>query len=473
MWRTILACVLLVAAATANAQQVDYVKRSDLWAYSMGKEAGKLGGQAVGFNDYLRGLEQQQRKLEELKQRLAQCGSCADRGRLAAEVNQLEDKLDKEEGALCGSFMAAQEDFNPAVGAMNKLFGVSSMCARLNEERTKAMAHGIYKMEKQRLAARLKAGDVTAYQELGMITKTTFGHLPENEQLSLACPYWFKGAEMGDRISMSQLVSQCLGASASDGERQEAFDMIKRCADRGTPYCISSLAYFYASPRQANVPASVVTNDKEALRLWDLAAAKDSAYGQREAAALRVKLGLATATPPEPAQRLPGQPAPWVLKEGRYTAKGKDAQGRPYEGFCTIVALGNDRYQFSWSIGSEARTATVSVRGSGVVDPGSGVTLYNILNTPGLALLSAPNETLTLSLSTSSAAATGGVVTLPLVPPNAPVRVTERFDRSALRCAQMAKSVEEFRIRAEKRPELWVRPYAKAQQDYALQCPAQ
>lgn len=473
MLKNILACVLLVAVAVANAQQVDHVKRSDLWGYTMGKEAGKLGGQAAGFKDYLRWLEQQQLTLKELKQRLAQCGSCADRGRLAAEVTQLQGKLDKEERALCGSFMADQEAFNPAVGAINKLLGVTAMCARLDEARTKDRAHDIYKSQKDRLAERLKAGDVTAYNALGMVTMTTFGHLPINERLSLACPHWFKGAEMGDRTSMGQLTSQCYGVYGSEGERQKAFDMIKRCADRGTPHCLSNLASFYASPRQANVPASVTTNDDEALRLWDLAAAKDPAYGKREAAALRVKLGLATASPPEPAQRLPGQPAPWVLKEGRYAAKGKDAVGRPYEGFCTIVALGGDRYQFSWSIGNQTRTAAVTVRGSGVVDPGSGVTLYNILNTPGLVLLSSANETLTLTDQAPSASATGGLAAPPQSAPQTPQRaVAERVDPKARRCASMATTVEQFRAKAEQRPEQWGRPYESARRDYERACPA-
>ncbi len=370
MWQVLLAGLLLIVAPSVSAQQVDYVKRSDLWSYSMGKEAGKLGGQAAGFNGYVQGVEQQRGKLEELKQRLAQCGNCADRSRLGGEVSQLEAKLDKEEAVLCGGFMAAQEDFNPAVGAMNKLFGISSLCARMNEERTKAMAHGIYKLEKDRFAGRLKAGDVTAYNGLAMITMTTFGHLPRKERLSLACPYWFKGAELGDWTSMGQLTSQCLGASASEGERQEAFDMLKRCADRGTPYCISSLAYYYASPRQANVPASVTTNDAEALRLWDQAAAKDQAYGKREAAALRAKLAAATTTTTvEPSPEPAAEPAP-----------------------------------------SQANAAPV---------------------------------------------------------------VAARLDRKAFRCAQMAKSVEQFRARAEARPEQWARSHERAQQDYARECAAQ
>jgi hypothetical protein len=369
VWRELLAFVLLVAASASPAQQVDYVKRSDLWSYSMGKEAGKLGGQAGGFNDFVRGVERQRGKLEELRQRLAQCGNCADRSRLAAEISQLEAKLDQEEAVLCGGFMAAQEDFNPAVGALNKLFGVSSLCARMNEERTKAMAHGIYKLEKERFAARLKAGDVTAYNGLAMMTVTTFGHLPYKERMGLACPYWFKGAELGDGTSMGQLLSQCLGASASDGERQEAFDMVKRCADRGTPYCISNLAYYFASPRAANVPASVTTSDAEALRLWDLAAAKDPAFGKREAAALRGKLGTAAAMPVEPAPEPAAEPTP---------------------------------------------------------------------------------------------------------PPGKPAPVAAAtLDRRAFRCAQMAKSVDQFRARAEARPQQWARSYEKAQQDHARQCAEQ
>jgi hypothetical protein len=228
------------------------------------------------------------------------------------------------------------------------------------------------------------------------------------------------------------------------------------------------LSYFYMSPRQASVPATVATNDQEALRLFDLAAAKEPLYA-KAANELRVKLGLATATTttpaaaPEPAPRSPDAPAPWPVREGRYTVKGKDHQGRAYQGFCTVRALGRDQYEFSWQIGGESRTAKASVRGSLVeveVEAGSGMTRYTILNTTALTLLTSPNETLQLTLG---------------APSDAPTQVTERVERvdpNVRRCAQMAKSVEQFRVRAEERPQQWERPYAKAQQDYARQCPA-
>ena len=89
--------VALAFLATVGHAQVEFVKRSDMWAHELGKSIGQGAASHEDFKGYMRGREDRYRQLAELKQKVAACGKCADQARLTKEATSLEAKL-KEDG---------------------------------------------------------------------------------------------------------------------------------------------------------------------------------------------------------------------------------------------------------------------------------------------------------------------------------------------------------------------------------------
>ena len=287
MWRLFVLCFLVLACKPADAQ-VDFVKRSELWGYTMGKEVGKGLQHHQDFQGSMRERDEEYRKLDALQQRVAKCGNCADKNKLTAEANALEKRLVDADRQLCRGF-SSQADSNPAVGAMSKLLGVAPICDKLEAQSSKASTDARVQGEKQDFDSKVKAGDTTAYSTMGQ-NMMSRRDLPIEERQRLACPYWFQGARKGDVTSATALASLCLGSSASEKDRKEGFDLVKRCADKGEVWCIYSLGEQYASTSYKNSARVVPADDEEALRLWDMAAAKGNDSARLAATALRAKL---------------------------------------------------------------------------------------------------------------------------------------------------------------------------------------
>ena len=88
---------------------------------------------------------------------------------------------------LCGAFDAMAES-NPAVAAMKKLMGFAEVCDRYFKESAISVADAKHARDKQELALKIKAGDMTAYGMMGRKVMTTFRHLPLEKRLDMACP---------------------------------------------------------------------------------------------------------------------------------------------------------------------------------------------------------------------------------------------------------------------------------------------
>lgn len=269
-------CLLLLYFCAANAQDVVYLKRSEVLPFMMGQQVGTLTGQVLDARQYTAQRQAAYLKLEALRQELAKCGNCAQRDRLAAQVKDLREANFREDGKLCGTFDALS-DFNPAVGAMKKLMGYSEVCERYEREAAIGIENAKHARNRADFASRLKAGDMTAYASMGRRVMTTFSNLPLEQRLDMACPYWAEGSRKGDRLSTAFFGDECLGrpATANAGNNtnatssdREGYERLKACA-ASDHLCAASLAVYYETTRRKDRTWPVEANDREALRLWE------------------------------------------------------------------------------------------------------------------------------------------------------------------------------------------------------------
>jgi hypothetical protein len=251
MFRHIAGLILVFATACVSAQ-VDYVKKSDLWMYELGKSAGQ-GGAAVGeFKGYMRARDEQYQKLAGLKQQVAACGSCADRDKLTKQANELEAKLTQDDRRLCRGF-EVQSSSNPAVGAMSKLLGVAPICEKMQAQNAIDSADGRHQANKAQFERNSKAGNVSAYGIMGQDVMNTFRHLPMSERLAMACPYWQEGAAKGDRSSVSNAGQLCKSNSEKVSPVQATIESAQTSAAAAPPNTPSQeqIAELQAKNREA------------------------------------------------------------------------------------------------------------------------------------------------------------------------------------------------------------------------------
>ncbi len=333
MWRIFVLSFFVLACKPSGAQ-VDYVKRSELWGYTMGQEAAKGMQHHQDFKGHMSQRDADYRKLDDLKQRLAKCGNCAEKNKLAADAAALEKRLTNFDRQLCAGFAA--QSSNPAAGAMSKLLGVAPICDKLEAQSSKASAEAKAKSDKQDFDNKVKAGDNSAYFMMGQ-NQMNRRELPIEERQRLACPYWFQGARQGDVVSTTSLSSLCLSNLASEKDRKEGFDLVKRCADGGEARCIHSLGWHYASKRNKNSAPIVSTNDDEALRLWDMAAAKGDANSAKDARALRVRLQMSGSSS-EPKAMVVADSVPAATRESGIRPSGGSTAGNTGSTRCGDLA---------------------------------------------------------------------------------------------------------------------------------------
>lgn len=212
MYRLVVLPVLAFLAFAVSAQ-VEFVKRSDMWAHELGKSIGQGAAAHDDFKGYMRGRDERYARLQELKQKAAACGKCADQARLSKEATTLEAKLTEDDRRLCRGF-ESQSDVNPAVGAMSKLLGVAPICEKMQAKSTIDSAETWHQANRAEFTQKVKTGDVTAYGVMGQQTMNTFRHLPMQERQARACPYWQEGSLKGDGMSTQSLAQLCQDGSA-------------------------------------------------------------------------------------------------------------------------------------------------------------------------------------------------------------------------------------------------------------------
>jgi hypothetical protein len=342
-WLCLLAAVLgcWMNTPTASAQEVVYIKRSELWAYELGQQA-QQGAQAVNeFNGHMAKRAADYRRLDELKKRVSACGNCADRQRLEQQAGELEARLTFFDRMLCGTFEVTRS-IGPSSGVISKLLGVDTICRSLRLP---------LQPDQNFIAAqrkRIEAGELDGYAAIGMhyISGLQDGTNYWSDRANAGCPFLYRGSQLGDPESLYRYMSSCMQRERSTlEERTEGTAMLKRCAAREVPGCLHWLGHMN-SEEGGFMNGTMSANNQEALRLWDLAASKGYAASANEAKRLRNRMQGIAEPPPAQAKSVPLPPK--QLRTGTYRVFA----GGMYEGVCIVAALGGDRYSFDWRLQS-------------------------------------------------------------------------------------------------------------------------
>lgn len=339
-WQLILCWCVLLAAPQALAQEVVYIKRSDLWAYEFGQQV-KQGVQHVNeFNGHMARRKADYLRLAEMKRQIASCGSCADRERLVREAGALEASLTFFDRMLCGTFEVTRS-LGPSSGAVSRLLGVDEICRglRLPLEPDPALIAAERK--------RIESGDLNGYARIGMHYIEGL-RAPTNDwsdRANAGCPWLYRGSQLGNPDSLYHYLWSCMQVQRSTREeREEAVAMLQRCVAREQPRCLWMLGYLHSGVGGEAKSGFVKQNEQEALRLWDQAASKGHALSAEDARRLRNRQqGIYE---PPPSTSAAAKPLPPVqLRAGNYRVFSST-----YEGLCIVTALGGDRYAFDWRL---------------------------------------------------------------------------------------------------------------------------
>lgn len=328
-----------VALSSAMAQETVYIKRSDLWAYELGQSA-KEGVQSFkGFQESMAKRTADYQRLDDLKKRVAACGACADRQRLASQAGELETRLTLFDRMLCGTFEVTRS-LGPSSGVLSQLLGVDSICRGLKTPLAPDPAF-IAEQRKQ-----IEAGDIGGYAHIGAYyLKLPSGNW--SDRANVGCPFLYRGSQLGGSESLYYYLRECMQVERStEEERREAVTMMQRCVAREVPRCLYLAANWHSDIGNATMNSMFKLDNQEALRLWDLAASKGDKYSAEEARRLRNRMQGIYERPPERPSSVPL--APVQLRTGTYRVFA----GGIYEGVCIVTALGNDRYAFDWRLRS-------------------------------------------------------------------------------------------------------------------------
>lgn len=288
MWRTLLIAMISLTCLSANAEVV-YIKRSELWAHELGKSVRQGVESYNDWNGYMGARDADYTKLEELKRKVASCNQCPDRDRLVTQANELEARLTQFDDMLCGTFDAMKQ-FSTAARdtAIKKLLRIDSVCEKVTKRKYEAMDREYFEKQYKRIAA----GDLDGYAEVGM------RHIMDRdrawiERNSAGCPWLYRGAQLGNARSTTDLAFNCMFYEVStEQERKQIAALLKACSDRGENSCTQFLAEMYSETFNKTSHAPFPPNNEEALRLWELAAARGHSLSAERALRLRSRMGL-------------------------------------------------------------------------------------------------------------------------------------------------------------------------------------
>lgn len=276
--RVLLGLVVALSSLTAGAEVV-YLKRSELTAYAMGQQVGNAAAQVANARQFSAYRQGSYAALDALRARLAACGSCAERDRLAAEIKELQSALLREDRILCGTINSLGFS-DPAVGAAMKLSGHAQVCESFNKEAQIVEAERNNRQNKEEYARRVKAGDLDVYVWMGRRTMVADRRLPLMDRINLACPYFYAGSRKGVALATTMYAQECLMATSSTkADIQDAFDELRACSARQKHMCTETLASYHETTRRSDAPWPAKADDREALRLYEEAARQGQGAG--------------------------------------------------------------------------------------------------------------------------------------------------------------------------------------------------
>lgn len=167
--------------------------------------------------------EAQVRKLRELHQRLEQCGSCAERAALQAELERIEAQHAQAIRLYCASADQWRSQGTAAAGLIGSMIRGSPLC-RLGRQQAR-----------QQLVDKARSGKPEDAHRLALWT------IKEEEDVRQGCAQLEAGVRQGHGVFMRDYAHWCLGNRQSGVDVQRGEQLLQQCADRGEPECALAL----------------------------------------------------------------------------------------------------------------------------------------------------------------------------------------------------------------------------------------
>lgn len=378
-WRSSLCALLLAVAAPMADANVMY----EVWKDTLAREEVQRQDAERALLEMEAAREQQRE--DQLRARLAACGACAERAALEGEVAAIDRRRAASRQALCRSIeavdrMTAGESFGDGLLVrLSRLLGIEAMCEAPGAQARRAAKTQAFHRRWAETLNDIEADRPLAYVQLSILVREGEGDIPVAERRRAACTVYLSAARRGSRPATYQLLADCLGAEASETDRQRIHDLALACADRGDRGCLSGLSMFpQAQARIVECSRQGVAECSAALSAQHDPGRRPQTLpaGFRPDAAERIRLlelavvqGLTGATPQLRRLRLDAGALNLALHPGRYLLSGRiDRQGRPgssgnYHGDCEITPAEPQQYRVDCRIASRLRSTIAVVRG--------------------------------------------------------------------------------------------------------------
>lgn len=242
---------MLLPAADAVAQRASEYARWEAFDRSMRLQRQRDRAQFEReMAEYQRRGDEQDRHLANLRQRLQQCGSCAERAALQAELDAIVAGRNEALRVYCSSF-SALEALNPV--AMNLLASMPSVQQRCGgvsadeRRRAESEANRIYRRPLEEKARGGNPDDVV---------KLAGWYMKVEQDPDTACHIAAGPAAQGHGGAVSLFATRCLMQSKVAADRERGEQMLRECATRGAADCVTNVKLLDASrARDANEAA--------------------------------------------------------------------------------------------------------------------------------------------------------------------------------------------------------------------------
>lgn len=378
-WRSALCALLLALAAPMAHANVMY----EVWKDTLAREESQRQDAERALLE-MEAAQEQQRE-DRLRARLAACGACAERAALEAEVAAIDRRRDAARQVLCRSFeavdrMTAGESFGDGpLARLSRLLGIDALCAATGAQARQAAKAEAFQRRWAEALRDIESDRPLAYVRLSILVREGEGGMPVAQRRRAACTIYLAAARKGSRPATHQLLADCLGADASEADRQQIHGLALACADRGDRGCLSGLSMFPQAQarivecsrqgvaecsaalsaqhdpgrRPNTLPAGFRADAVERIRLLELAVSQGLTGAESQLRRLRLDAGV---------DNLAVQP-------GRYLLSGRiDRQGRPgssgnYRGDCEITSAEPQQYRVDCRIAGRLRSSMAVVRG--------------------------------------------------------------------------------------------------------------
>ncbi|WP_347250709.1 hypothetical protein [Zoogloea sp.] len=301
MPRLILCIILLVVSGLAAAQ---YLSEEEYWRRVYGFDMTEL-------NDFKADVRQRADRVNALEAQLKRCGNCADRARLAGELERQDAELRRMLSPMCSAMMSFSGiGFGASNGVeqISEMTGIAPLCREVGKRVREQAQRETQAIERAEWEAKARSGRPEDILMLGLYYALT------EQRIDLACPYFLQASRKGHTPAVKWL-SRCDFA-----QTRESFELTKACAEKGEMECMHIYGWYFTSLRPPSSPSPVAVDDDEALRWLDRAAEKGMRVAKLDAARLRQKMSGAEA-PPEPAPAPAAQPSPPARPAPVYVAK--------------------------------------------------------------------------------------------------------------------------------------------------------